>query len=133
MAGARNGVRWRAVRARVGGSYADRWPATRVRRTHGVALPRGLTLSILLYRLSPMKSTRAKLFRNGGSQAVRLPKECRFRGDQHEVLVHREGRRVVLEPVDEWPDAFRACLGAWRDEIPRPESEPISELANPLA
>jgi virulence-associated protein VagC len=25
-----------------------------------------------------MKAVRAKLFQNGGSQAVRLPKECRF-------------------------------------------------------
>ena len=53
---------------------------------------------------------RAKLFQNGGSQAVRLPKECRFE-DQDEVLVHREGDRVILEPADEWSEAFLACLG----------------------
>ncbi len=29
----------------------------------------------------------AKIFSNGGSQAVRLPKSCRF--DQDEVLVNR--------------------------------------------
>ena len=80
-----------------------------------------------------MMRTRAKLFRNGGSQAVRLPKECRFRAGQGEVLVHREGRRVILEPVDEWPDAFRACLGAWRGDIPRPKQELLSEVANPFA
>jgi hypothetical protein len=27
---------------------------------------------------------------------------------------------VILEPVDEWPEAFRKCVGAWNDEIPRP-------------
>src|SRR5437867_1992243 len=59
-----------------------------------------------------MKRARAKLFQNGGSQAVRLPKECRFAA-QGEVLVRREGRRVILEAADEWPDKFRACLGAW--------------------
>lgn len=80
-----------------------------------------------------MKRTRAKLFRNGGSQAVRLPKECRFRAGQHEVRVHREGRRVILEPVDEWPDAFRACLGAWREDIPRPKQAPLSKLRVPSA
>jgi tRNA(fMet)-specific endonuclease VapC len=58
-----------------------------------------------------MKSVRAKLFQNGGSQAVRLPKACRFPG-QAEVLVRREGRRVILEPADEWSDEFRACLGS---------------------
>jgi antitoxin VapB len=80
-----------------------------------------------------MKPTRAKLFRNGGSQAVRLPKECRFRAGQKEVLVRREGLRVVLEPVDEWSDSFRACLGKWHDDIPRPGQEPITTLRNPFA
>lgn len=80
-----------------------------------------------------MKPARAKLFRNGGSQAVRLPKECRFRAGQKEVLVHREGRRVVLEPVDEWSDSFRACLGRWKDDIPRPRQEPIGSVEDPFA
>jgi antitoxin VapB len=80
-----------------------------------------------------MKPTRAKLFRNGGSQAVRLPKECRFRADQKEVLVHREGRKVVLEPIDEWSDLFRAGLGSWNDVIPRPRPEPISSVEDPFA
>ncbi|HYE93019.1 MAG TPA: hypothetical protein VEA38_18455 [Terriglobales bacterium] len=79
-----------------------------------------------------MKGTRAKLFPNGGSQAVRLPKECRFEG-QDEVVVRREGRRVIIEAADEWPDAFRACLGAWRGPIPRPKQKPVRELRNPLA
>ena len=48
----------------------------------------------------------AKLFKNGGSQAVRLPKECRFEGD--EVLIRREGDRVILEPAGKrgWSQAF---------------------------
>ena len=79
-----------------------------------------------------MRSIRAKLFRNGGSQAVRLPKACRFPAQQ-EVLVRREGRRVILEPADEWPEEFRACLGAWREEIPRPVQRAVRELRNPLA
>ena len=39
---------------------------------------------------------RAKVFKTGGSQAVRLPKEFRFEGD--EVEISRQGQRVVLEP-----------------------------------
>jgi antitoxin VapB len=65
-----------------------------------------------------MRAVRAKLFQNGGSQAVRLPKDYRFAA-QSEVMVRREGRRVVLEPLDEWPAEFLACLGAWPGEIPR--------------
>ena len=67
-----------------------------------------------------MKTARAKLFRNGGSQAVRLPKDCRFPETQKEVLVSRRGRAVVLELPDEWPEDFRACIGSWHEEIERP-------------
>ncbi len=38
----------------------------------------------------------AKLFPNGQSQAVRLPKEFRFDGDR--VYIRRVGRAVVLLP-----------------------------------
>ena len=44
-----------------------------------------------------MSSTRAKLFKHGGSQAVRLPKAFRF--DGAEVTIRRDGEAVVLEPV----------------------------------
>jgi antitoxin VapB len=52
-----------------------------------------------------MPETRiAKLFRNGRSQAVRLPHEFRFKGDQ--VRIRRVARGVLLEPlvtdVAEW-------------------------------
>jgi antitoxin VapB len=88
-------------------------------------------VSMRVYTFS-MGGVRAKLFQNGGSQAVRLPKACRFpEGD--EVLARREGRRVILEPADEWPDEFRACLGAWREEIPRPAQQPLREVRSPFA
>ena len=78
-----------------------------------------------------MEPKRAKLFQNGGSQAVRLPKECRFVA-QHEVLVRREGRRVILEPADEWSDDFRTSLGSWPHEIPRPDQPKVTDLKNPF-
>jgi antitoxin VapB len=40
---------------------------------------------------------RAKLFKHGGSQAVRLPKAFRFEGE--EVRIRRSGDAVILEPV----------------------------------
>lgn len=48
----------------------------------------------------------AKLFMNGRSQAVRLPKEFRFEGS--EVSIRREGNRIVLEPLPprHQPEAF---------------------------
>lgn len=42
-------------------------------------------------------TTTAKLFRNGRSQAVRLPREFRFEGDR--VRVRRAGRGVLVEPM----------------------------------
>jgi antitoxin VapB len=77
-------------------------------------------------------SARAKLFKNGGSQAVRLPRSCRFPDNQVEVVVHREGRRVILEPVDEWPASFQRCLGAWSDEIERPASTRVRDMTDPF-
>ena len=38
----------------------------------------------------------AKLFKHGGSQAVRLPKEFRFEGT--EVTIEKRGSEVVLKP-----------------------------------
>jgi antitoxin VapB len=87
-----------------------------------------------IYSVPMTTSTKAKLFRNGGSQAVRLPKGCRFPENQREVLVRREGRRVILEPVDTWSDEFLTCLGALArdEEIPRLKQIPITKLRNPL-
>ena len=79
-----------------------------------------------------MKTARAKLFQNGGSQAVRLPKDCRFPEDQTEVVVHREGRRVILEPVDAWPESFVQSLGSWHEEIERPNQGALKDLEDIL-
>lgn len=77
-------------------------------------------------------SHRAKLFQNGGSQAVRLPEDCRFE-DREEFLVRREGDRVILEPADEWSEAFLACVGQWKEPIERPKQEPLSKVRDPFA
>jgi antitoxin VapB len=52
----------------------------------------------------------AKLFRNGRSQAVRLPKEFRFEGDRVRVRRVKEG--VLLEPVV-------SDVHVWFDELDR--------------
>ncbi len=43
------------------------------------------------------EATTARLFQNGRSQAVRLPREFRFPGDR--VRIRRLGRGVLLEPL----------------------------------
>ena len=50
----------------------------------------------------------AKLFKNGQSQAVRLPKEFRFTGDS--VLIRKVGEVVMLIPkTASWETLFAAC------------------------
>jgi antitoxin VapB len=39
----------------------------------------------------------ARLFRNNRSQAVRIPVEFELPGDR--VLIHRDGERLIIEPV----------------------------------
>ncbi len=75
---------------------------------------------------------RAKLFKNGGSQAVRLPADCRFPEGQREVSVKRIGRKIILEPLDEWPQAFRECLGGWDEAIERPEQDTLTDHRDPF-
>ena len=79
-----------------------------------------------------MKTNRATLFRNGGSQAVRLPLAFRFPEGDSEVLVRRVGRRVVLEPLDVWPSSFLRVLGSLSDGIERPAHVPLSQLRDPF-
>lgn len=69
-----------------------------------------------------MDSKRAKVFWTGRSQAVRLPKEFRFEGE--EVTVRREGRAVILEPADEWPEGYVASFtGASLERPTQPDLE----------
>lgn len=75
---------------------------------------------------------RAKIFYNGGSQAVRLPKSCRFPDDQREVVARRVGRKVILEPADEWPAEFLEALGTLDEELERPPSKPVGGQKDPF-
>jgi antitoxin VapB len=71
-------------------------------------------------------SDSAKLFKSGGSQAVRLPKGYRFEG-QDEVLIYRQGNRVILEPKKRtWSREFLELAGAAED-FPYPPELPAVE------
>lgn len=75
-----------------------------------------------------MKSYTSKIFKNGGSQAVRLPHAVKFGPEVHEVQVRREGDRIILEPAQTWPVSFVRSLGGWDDDIPRPDQESLDDL-----
>jgi len=67
----------------------------------------------------------ARLFANGRSQAVRLPKECQFAGDN--VYIQKVGDAVILFPVDKEWEVFLHGLNSFSDDF---MSEGRSQEAN---
>lgn len=64
----------------------------------------------------------AKLFKNGGSQAVRLPKEFRFEGAS--VFIKKVGEAVVLLPEqDSWQVLFDS-LDQFTDDFMPDRNQP---------
>ena len=68
---------------------------------------------------------RARLFRNGRNQALRIPRELEFPGD--EVILHKEDDRLIIEPV-----ARRRSLAEILPGL-RTLSEDFPEVADPPA
>jgi antitoxin VapB len=64
----------------------------------------------------------AKLFRNGQSQAVRLPKEFRFEEDH--VYIRRSGNAVLLIPARGSWDSLVASLGKFTDDFLADRGQP---------
>lgn len=57
----------------------------------------------------------AKIFENGRSQAVRLPKKYRFSVD--EVIVQRLGASLILTPKEKIVDTFLRSLDEFTDDF----------------
>lgn len=68
----------------------------------------------------------AKIFMNGRSQAVRLPKEFRF--DCDEVYVRKQGEGIVISPKkSSWDDFFNQNSAFGEDYLPDREDTPPQE------
>jgi len=57
----------------------------------------------------------AKLFQNGSSQAVRLPKAFRLPGS--EVKIYKRGKQVVLEPIETTWDTLFESLSEFPEDF----------------
>jgi antitoxin VapB len=66
----------------------------------------------------------AKLFQNGKSQAVRLPKKYRFPGDK--VLIKRMGNAVVLLPYENSWELLFDSLEQFSDDFMIDREQPES-------
>jgi antitoxin VapB len=65
----------------------------------------------------------AKLFRNGQSQAVRLPKEFRFEDDY--VFIKKSGNAVILIPAKNSWDSLLGSLVKFTDDFMSERREPL--------
>ena len=73
----------------------------------------------------------AKVFMTGRSQAVRLPKEFRFKTD--EVRIRAEGSSVILEPIEgnwDWLDDLHV-LGPLDQDVVEAACEEMPEQDRP--
>jgi antitoxin VapB len=67
----------------------------------------------------------AKLFQNGKSQAVRLPKEFRFGGDR--VYIKRVGQAVILMPYKSSWDTLLESLNRFSSDYMSERSQPPAQ------
>jgi len=67
----------------------------------------------------------AKIFTNGRSQAVRLPKELRFFGK--DVYVRKIGKMVVLLPKDDPWSPFMRSLDQFSDDFMHSRDQPVQD------
>jgi len=65
----------------------------------------------------------AKLFKNGKSQAVRLPKQFKFEGT--EVYIKRIGRNVLLIPKDDPWESLISSLDDFSDDFLVKREQPL--------
>ena len=67
----------------------------------------------------------AKIFENGRSQAVRLPKECRFNSD--EVAVNKIGDIVILVPKENKWETFMQAIDMFSDDFMNERNNDIKQ------
>lgn len=72
--------------------------------------------------LKELNMQTAKLFQNGQSQAVRLPKDFRFEGDS--VFIRRIGKAVILQPSDNGWDTLFAALDEFSPDFMEDRAQP---------
>ena len=71
--------------------------------------------------------TVAKLFPNGQSQAVRIPKEFRFE-NQNEVFIAKEGDAIILFPKESKFNILFDSLDSFSDDFMQDREQPKQQI-----
>ena len=73
----------------------------------------------------------AKLFQNGSSQAVRLPKKYRIQGS--EVKIYKKGKQIILEPIETtWDLLFESLSEFPEDFMKDGRNQPAMQKREPF-
>src|ERR1700730_11407182 len=85
--------------------------------------------------MSSAIAKRASIFRNGATQAVRLPQELRFRADVKEVRIRKQGDGLFITPVKpNWSSFFTLQVDVpddfldARNDSPPQSRDPLSRV-----
>lgn len=89
-----------------------------------------ISIYLKVYTKQVLPMLTAKIFQNGQSQAVRLPKEFRFSGD--EVFIKKQGNAVILLPKDNaWASLFKS-LDEFSDDFMSERNQPHQQIREDL-
>lgn len=75
--------------------------------------------------------TTAKLFPNGQSQAIRIPKEFRFE-NQSEVFIAKEGDALIIYPKSSKFNVLFSALDQFSDDFLNERHQPQQQIREEL-
>lgn len=67
---------------------------------------------------------------NGQSQAIRLPKELRFKGE--EVLVQKHGNGVLILPINQLFDSLKNSIDSFSQDFMNDRNQPETQKRDGL-
>jgi antitoxin VapB len=123
---------WRETRRR--GNRNDAHPDSSLRTQRGNPSKFAFMRLIVIignHQLGGTAMDTARIFQSGRSQAVRLPKEYRFEGD--EVVVRHFGNGVLLLPLNEPWAMLDAALDAFEPGFQISRDQPDQQLREEIA
>jgi len=84
--------------------------------------------TLIYTKISEVEMKTAKLFKNGRSQAVRLPAEFRFEGDEVRIRRDPATGEVILSPLNRSFDDWIATRDRLLPQVRREELDVLDEL-----